>query len=185
MRTSTLLLLLLAVAGCSDTTAPPPELFTAELPKGDTVMVVESTQNPAPPGEDPPHLPIITPRSQWTEAHTVADSLGRIGVAAVPDLLAVINDRTEQIELRRQAVSILGRIGPPAAEVPGTIPALEAALTEDDEQLRKAAAAALGQMGPAASAAVPELMQILRTEIEEAHKESPEPEPESPVEPSR
>lgn len=62
---------------------------------------------------------------------------------------------TETVDVPRAAASSLAQIGPAA------IPALKTALTDADPEVRRQAARALGQMGPEAEPAVPELTQAL------------------------
>jgi HEAT repeat protein len=105
----------------------------------------------APRGVEP-----IRAYTEWNLEETVSDSLGRIGAAAVPSLVALLRD-PDPLRRRRAAV-ILARIGPPAAEA---VPSLVQALSDSDLAVRKSAARALGQIGPAAASAVPALIQVL------------------------
>jgi HEAT repeat protein len=91
------------------------------------------------------------------ESATIA--LGRIGAAAVPDLVRALGDPDPGVRLR--AAEALARIGPDAKEA---VPELIRLLSDEREHVetRKAAAWALGQIGPPASGAVPELMRILQ-----------------------
>jgi HEAT repeat protein len=79
--------------------------------------------------------------------------LGPVAVPALKDLLAGSNDR-----MRAVAASILGSIGPAAADA---VPALVAMLDDKNLRVREAAARALGQIGPAAGAAIPALRKQL------------------------
>jgi HEAT repeat protein len=77
---------------------------------------------------------------------------GRAAVPALTDLLA-----SPDAEQRRQAVWILGDIGPEAVEA---VPALIARLADPDQYIPWNAAASLGRIGPAAQAAVPGLVAL-------------------------
>ena len=77
----------------------------------------------------------------------------------MPALIEALKD--DDNEVRRNAASALGRIGP-AAEA--AVPALIEALKDDDNEVRRNAAFALGRIGPAAEAAVPALIEALKDE---------------------
>ena len=94
----------------------------------------------------------------WSMKETVVDSLGRIGEPAVTELIKALRD--PNVEIRRQAVTALARIGPEAA---AAVPELVNRLDDVDLQVRKGAIRALGQIGPAAGAAVPRLFELLGT----------------------
>lgn len=93
----------------------------------------------------------------WGVRETAADSLGRIGDAAVPALIAALEDADRDV--RAQATRALARMGPKAEDA---IPALIDALDDDDKEVRRGAARALGQIGPLAEEAVPALVRALK-----------------------
>ena len=105
---------------------------------------------------------------KWDMQETAARSLGRIGSAAVPELILALQDPNPL--LRRQAATVLARIGPEARTA---VPALTALLNDPDEQVRKSAAYALGQIGPAAAEAVPVLMEVIRAHADEQQYSPP------------
>jgi hypothetical protein len=105
---------------------------------------------------------------KWDMQETAARSLGRIGPAAVPELILALQDPNPL--LRRQAASVLARIGPDAKSA---VPALTALLDDPDERVRKTATYALGQIGPAAAEAVPVLMQVIREHAADQHDSQP------------
>ena len=89
--------------------------------------------------------------------HAIAASavLSRIGPAAVPALLAVLEDSGG--DLRAWSAWTLGGIAAGAEE---TVPALERRLRDPDDIVRAAAADALGCMGPAARAFLPAVERL-------------------------
>ncbi|MBS0261991.1 MAG: HEAT repeat domain-containing protein [Planctomycetes bacterium] len=81
-------------------------------------------------------------------------AIGKMGDAAqpaIPGLIAALSDKSELV--RTQAIWALGRTGPKA------VPSLIALL--GDENLQETAVVVLGQLGPAARSAVPELVHLL------------------------
>ncbi len=103
--------------------------------------------------------PRIRPYTQWTLAETAADALARIGEAAVPELITML----QQADPARRvlACEILGRMG---ADARLALPALIEKLQDPSPEVRRAAARAIGQMGPEAAAAVPDLIRLLEQE---------------------
>ena len=99
---------------------------------------------------------VLKPLELWTEQEAAAHALGRIGAAAVPELVKALESPDPVI--REKAVGVLGRMGPDAE---AAVPALVKLLEDPDEGVRKATARTLGQIGPAAKEAVPSLMQKL------------------------
>jgi HEAT repeat protein len=99
---------------------------------------------------------LLKPLDQWTEQEAAADALGRIGSAAVPELVQALENSDPAV--REKAVNVLGRMGPEAA---AAVPSLVQLLHDPDLSVRKATARTLGQIGPAAKDAVPALMQTL------------------------
>jgi HEAT repeat protein len=104
----------------------------------------------------PVELQPLRPYTDWSLPETAADALGRIGPAAVPDLVRELASSSP--ERRWRAARVLGRIGPDAAIA---VPELVRLLRDPDERVRLAAARTLGQIGPNAASAVPELIQLL------------------------
>ncbi len=105
------------------------------------------------PLEEPQRL---KPLNEWSEQEAAADALGRIGAAAVPALVKVLDDPDPAI--REKAVGVLGRMG---AEAAPAVPKLTLLLNDPHPAVRRATARTLGQIGPAAKEAVPELMRAL------------------------
>jgi HEAT repeat protein len=99
---------------------------------------------------------LFKPLEQWTEQEAAADALGRIGAAAVPELVKALSSADPAA--REKAVQVLGRMGPEAATA---VPHLIGLLNDPDVSVRKATARTLGQIGPAAKDAVPALIQTL------------------------
>ncbi|MBL9122522.1 MAG: HEAT repeat domain-containing protein [Planctomycetaceae bacterium] len=89
---------------------------------------------------------------EWGLPETAADSLARIGPAAVPALLTAMENRDPAV--RARAAQAFARMGPEAS---AAVPALTRALQDRDPDVRKSAARALGQIGPAAESAIPAL----------------------------
>ena len=87
---------------------------------------------------------------------TAADSLVRIGAAAVAPLIRELT--SPDPEVRWQVTTLLGRIGPDAAPA---VPELIRLLDDEDPRVGRAAARTLGQIGPDAAAAVPALIDQL------------------------
>src|SRR5690606_25019878 len=82
-------------------------------------------------------------------------ALGPAAKDAVPDLLHVL--RNDDIGLLEVTVAVaLGKIGTRA------VPALRAALADDNGRVRRGAAYALGLIGPNAYKAVPDLTKALQ-----------------------
>jgi HEAT repeat protein len=105
---------------------------------------------------------------EWTIQETAADALGRIGTAAVPELVGALAHPDP--EVRRQASRVLARIGPGAAVA---VPVLRQLLVDQDSTVRQAAIRALGQIGPPAAAAVPDLMILLESTAEQSGDADP------------
>jgi HEAT repeat protein len=88
--------------------------------------------------------------------------LGRLAKPAIPFLIRALGDT--DLLFCRMASWALGQIGSTAVE------ALIAALGHHDKYVRREAAWALGQIGPEAMAAVPKLIAILKTDLEDSCK---------------
>ena len=114
---------------------------------------------------DPPLQPSIArtslteirPYQEWDVHQTASDSLGRIGVAAVPALIETLSDPNPK--LRAEAAYLIGRIGPDASSA---VDALVTALSDPETSVQKSAARALGQIGPDAAKAVGALMRVIQ-----------------------
>jgi len=107
--------------------------------------------------EQPAELPqSLRPFENWTDQDAAEDALGRIGAAAVPALVQALH--SPDLDTRRKAIEVLGRMGDEAAAaVPDLIPLLD----DPDPQIRKSTARTIGQIGPSAKDAVPALMRTL------------------------
>ncbi len=123
----------------------------------------------APAASQPPSLPATEgnsfmlrydsrtqPPTAMTEQELAAEALARIGPPAVPALVQALYHRDPFV--RRQALSVLIRMGPDAKAASEDLTAL---LDDPDESIRKLAAKALANIGPEASVAVPALMRNL------------------------
>ena len=89
-----------------------------------------------------------------------AEGLGKTnGVAAVPALIEVLNDRWVSHELHLRAAVALGRID--NSQLDRVMPILIKALDDRDMKIRFRAAMGLGLIGEPAEAAVPALIQAL------------------------
>jgi len=162
------------LAGCSQLTSKPkkqiqipnsgpPVLTSMELPpqSSPTDQGGASVQEPALVSQAAYVRPVssgesIKPFDQWTEQEVAADSLGRIGAAAVPALVEALRNPDPTVRLK--AVEVLGRMGDDAAPA---VPDLVRLLADPNPDVQKAATRTLGRIGPAANAAVPALMQKL------------------------
>ena len=153
-------LALVAITGCGGISSEPPrkveeaaitameQAAKTQIHSGNAPRIEPST-----PGVTATS-PKIRPRDEFTVDETAADALARIGPAAVPQVLAMLQHSDPQ--LRARAAKILSRIGP---ESKPAVPLLIALLNDGDEDVRKSAAHALGQIGPAAAEAVPALVR--------------------------
>jgi HEAT repeat protein len=162
-------IIVLAIAGCSqDLPRPTKEI---QVPAGgDPVLTTSeraaleahtyptsaiaraSFEEPQPIAEPKP----LKPLEMWTEQEAAADALGRIGAAAVPELVVALENSDPAV--RHKAVGVLGRIGPDAT---AAVPSLVKLLNDPDPEVRKATVRTLGQIGPAAKDAVPDLVETL------------------------
>jgi hypothetical protein len=162
--------ILLLLAGCGGSGQPAREITTA-VPESGQVAPASfvSAESPAPSSTAAPR-PIfdytaspaeynLKPLDKWTEQEAAADALGRIGTAAVPQLIAAL--RSNDAEARLQATQVLARMGSDAKEA---VPDLIRLLDDPDERIRKAATRTLGRIGPDAAEAVPALMKSLLDE---------------------
>jgi HEAT repeat protein len=113
-----------------------------------------------------PAIPALAPRADEADSRVGASvppltytdrdmtrALGRIGTAAVPDLIRRLGDR--DTTTRIFAIDALSEIGPPAK---AAVPALILAMHDRDFWVWLYSTTALGRIGPGAAAAVPELI---------------------------
>ncbi len=167
MRCFPLVPIILLLAGCGSSGQPAREIATAVPEPGQVAPAsFVSADSPAASSSTPPR-PIfdytassaeynLKPLDKWTEQEAAADALGRIGTAAVPQLIAAL--RSNDVEARLQATQVLARMGSDAKEA---VPDLIRLLDDPDERIRKAATRTLGRIGPDAAEAVPALMKSL------------------------
>lgn len=93
-------------------------------------------------------------------ASGAAQALGNLGATAAPAVPALAEAmRGTNVVLCRLAAKALSQIGPPA------VPTLLAHLNHHDPFIRGEAAMAIGWVGPAAAAAVPALLEIVRSGV--------------------
>src|SRR5262249_37652713 len=85
------------------------------------------------------------------------DAIGRIGPAAIPDLIAALKDHDPGV--RVAAAKALGAIGPKAKSA---VTALIERLEDNNAHVRAQSAEALGVIGPEAQSAVPALLMASR-----------------------
>lgn len=170
LRCSALSFLALAAAGCTPEPPGPtkelqvpaggaPVLTSAERAALDSQAYATSAVARVAFAEDLQPVPEpkeLKPLAMWTEQEAAADALGRIGSAAVPDLILALENHDPAVRLK--ATHVLGRMGPDAA---AAVPSLIRLLNDADPDVRKAATRTLGQIGPAAKDAVPSLMKSL------------------------
>ncbi len=119
--------------------------------------------------QEPPDRLRGKPLTAWTamlqevdpgRKRDAAGTLRMIGPwakGAVPALMAVVRDLTEDLTLRRDAALALGKTQAKVAT-----PVFQAALQESEIAMRYSAAKALGLMGPAAEGAIADLKQALQ-----------------------
>jgi HEAT repeat protein len=89
--------------------------------------------------------------------------MGPRGTGAVPALIEVLQRRNAVPGVREEVAEALGRIGEPAAAI---VPALIAALKDDNAMVRQKAAESLGWIGAPARAATPALLVTLKDDKE-------------------
>lgn len=103
----------------------------------------------------------------WKAASSL-QQMGPTAIEALPQLLTIIQDHSVSSDLRESAVRVIERFGPAAARESATADAVgtltQVLAEEDQESLVETTARALGAMGPAARAAGPALLAILRSE---------------------
>ena len=87
----------------------------------------------------------------------VVDTLGKLGTVAVPQLIERLHKSNVPILVRRYSALALARIGTTDKRV---IPALIESLDDVEPDVRISAIDALGQIGPAAGAAIPKIISL-------------------------
>ena len=147
LRRYTTATVLLVVAGCSPRGASEP---VTPLSESDRSIL------------QPPYVALrpVLPEPelyQWNTPETAADSLGRIGIDAVPGLIQAL--RHAEPRVRAHAAQGLAVVGPGAAPAVGLLAQLVE--RDPDETVRHHAARALGQIGPQAREGVPALIHAL------------------------
>lgn len=160
--------LLLALAGCGKTPIVPAKTVTVPAGEKPVLTSLERRDRPAllpmPDSAIAPasfEMPVaepvpIKPLAAWTEQEAAAEALGRIGAAAVPELVQTLQSPNAAVRLK--GVEVLGRMG---ADAKDAVPQLVRLLDDPDLDVRKAAARTLGRIGPGAHEAVPALMKSL------------------------
>lgn len=158
------LLLVSGLAGCDvfrSDTPPPTDQQRAAIHQArleERAKAVSTAPTLRQEASEPDVAPVmLRPYTDWSLPETAADALGRIGVAAVPQLAEALHHPDP--EIRRNATRVLARIGPEAILA---VPELRRLLGDSNEAVRQAAARALGQIGPGAASAVPELIELLQ-----------------------
>jgi HEAT repeat protein len=144
------------VARLPEMNAPPKPTADAISKIRERTFGAEVAPRPQPLIQAPTFTPLPYFR-EWGVRQTATDSLARIGLPALPELIVALKD--PHADVRDRAAQALARIGPPASQA---VPALVDALRDPDWRVRRSAARALGQIGPAAEAAVPALIDVIR-----------------------
>lgn len=151
-------LLCLTVTACNRWQASSPPLNQrserVRVRVTETVEEVDEDAAESPSDSDPRRS--LRPYYEWSDSEAAADSLGRMGAAAVPNLITALQDPNPSV--RALAARVLARIGPEAVIA---VPALTQLLEDSDADVRRAATRALGQIGPGAAESVPELIRLL------------------------
>ena len=93
----------------------------------------------------------------------VISALGKVGPPAVPALIETLSNPNEKLLVRQYAAIALTKIAGNPKEI---ISALTERLEDKDSAIRRSAAGALGRIGPAASAAVPTLIDMSKDDNE-------------------
>ena len=112
--------------------------------------VIVSRQHPTAAG--------MPPVVDWGMRETAFDALARMGRPALPALVRALHSQ-DDTNLRMQASWALARMGPDARDAVGD---LIAALKDPNPTVRRNAVRALGQIGPEAGKAAPQLLEIAR-----------------------
>ena len=139
---------------------------------------------------DIPSLIVALDEDDWNKRDEVANSIGQLGIVAVPDLMAAFKDGNEKV--RVGVVIALGRIGAAASPAfamleevineknisrdltyqaivavgnmgapNAAVPLLTNLLTSEDSVTRICAVQTLGKLGKAAASAIPHLIHTL------------------------
>lgn len=167
-----LLLLLVVAAGCSDDARIPAAVLDSPA-ASQTIPDAYYPEHNAPPDKvavaGPTfELTVERPYVSWTLPQTAADSLAKLGPAAVPVLTPQLHSR--DLAQRRQAAEILARVGPDAARANdmNAVTAIVARVEDVSEDLvvRKGCARALGQIAPALTTVRPPSPPVVRPVLE-------------------
>lgn len=144
---------LFELKGVSDIVGP--ALITA-LKDSDPAVANDSLRALAAMGPPivPQLVPLLKDKDLRRPAAAVLASFGPAAKAAVPALVALLDDPNLEPPARRDVQFALGQIGPEAASA---VPALVKALDSDQERVRNSAMFALGRIGPGAKSAIPAL----------------------------
>ena len=102
-----------------------------------------------------------TAKSARSAAVDAAEFLGTKGRSAVPDLIDVLQDKSQATTVRERAARTLGKLGMQAKDA---IRPLTDLLKDSDKGLRRAAADGLGSMGPDAVGAAPKLRDLIKSD---------------------
>lgn len=123
-----------------------------------------------PPAKDAVPALITLLKDDSTEVQeTAVNALGAIGPearTALPALLQLLKDEQAWYKARQAAARMAAEISPEAPEV---LTGLTAALRAENSLVRKAAVDALGQLGPKAKDAVPDLRRAYRYRHLQSH----------------
>lgn len=155
-RAALISLTLVTLAGCGGSTTPTKSIEVPTAPAPQLLSSAGQSRRPIYDYNVAPAQYTLKPLENWTEQEAAAEALGRIGPAALPQLVELL--RSPQAEVRLIAAQVIARMGSDAREA---VPALIPLLNDPDERVRKAATRTLGRIGPEAAAAVPELLQAL------------------------
>jgi hypothetical protein len=149
-------LIVCSIAGCGGSPTPTKTVEVPAEPAPQFISATGKTPRPIYDYNVAPAQYSLKPLEHWTEQEAAAEALGRIGPAALPQLIELL--RSPQADVRLLAAQVIARMGSDAKDA---VPALIPLLKDPDERVRKAATRTLGRIGPDASAAVPELLQAL------------------------
>jgi HEAT repeat protein len=97
------------------------------------------------------------PRAASSDWRKAPWAVSRIGVAAIPALVTILEDPSPDVRLR--GIRPLVAMGPAASDA---AKALTVRLKDDDARVRQWSAVALGTIGPAAVGSVPTLITALK-----------------------
>jgi HEAT repeat protein len=149
-------LTLATLAGCGGSPTPTKSIEVPTDPAPQYISASGQSPRPIYDYNVAPAQYSLKPLENWTEQEAAAEALGRIGPAALPQLVELL--KSPQADVRLIAAQVIARMGSDAKEA---VPALIPLLNDPDERVRKAATRTLGRIGPDAAAAVPELLEAL------------------------